>query len=67
MNEELLDNLKHKKEVYRVWKPWQEASEECRDIIQAASTGIRKSKDQIKLNIIMDLRGNKKVFYKNAS
>lgn len=32
MNMELLAKLKHKKEVYRVWKQWQVTWEEHRDL-----------------------------------
>jgi len=43
MNKELLDKLKHKKEVYRGWKQGQVAWEEYREIVQAARDQVRKA------------------------
>ncbi|GAB0208687.1 mitochondrial enolase superfamily member 1 [Grus japonensis] len=65
MNKELLDKLKHKKEAYRGWKQGQVASEEYREIVQAARDQVRKAKALIELNMARDIKDE--TFYRYVS
>ncbi|KFV02207.1 hypothetical protein N340_13570, partial [Tauraco erythrolophus] len=67
MNKELLDQLGHKKKAYRGWKRGQVAWEEHRVIIQATRDQVRKPKALIELNLVRDIKGNKKNFYRYVS
>ena len=60
MNKELLDKLKHKKEAYRVWKQGQVACEEYGEIVQAARDEVRKAEVLTELNLVRNMKGNKK-------
>ncbi|KFW11307.1 hypothetical protein N327_10870, partial [Fulmarus glacialis] len=64
MNKDLLDKLKHKKEVCRGWKQEQVAWEGNREIVRAARDQIRKAKAPIELNLARDVKGNKKRFHR---
>jgi len=63
-NKELLDKLKHKKKACRRWKQGQEAWEEYRETVKAARDQVKKAKVLIELNLGMDVKGNKKRFYR---
>ncbi|KFV18177.1 hypothetical protein N340_02392, partial [Tauraco erythrolophus] len=67
MNKELLDQLGHKKEVYRGWKQAQVAWEEYREIVRATRDQVRKAEALIELNLARDITGNKKSFYRRVS
>ncbi|KFV08192.1 hypothetical protein N340_06134, partial [Tauraco erythrolophus] len=67
MNKELLDQLGHKKKVYRGWKKGQVAWEEYREIVRATRDQVRKAKALIELNLARDIKGNKKNFYRYVS
>ncbi|KFV01109.1 hypothetical protein N340_07767, partial [Tauraco erythrolophus] len=67
MNKELLDQLKHKKEAYRGWKQGQVAWEEYREIVQATRDQVRKAEALRELNLVRDIKGNKKSFYRYVS
>ncbi|GAB0180188.1 mitochondrial enolase superfamily member 1 [Grus japonensis] len=67
MNKKLLHKLKHKQETYRDWKRGQVAWEEYREIVQAARDQVRKVKTLIELNLLKDVKGNKKSFYRYIS
>ncbi|KFV18986.1 hypothetical protein N340_02246, partial [Tauraco erythrolophus] len=67
MNEELLDQLGHKKKAYRGWKQGQVAWEEYREIVRATRDQVRKAKALIELNLARDIKGNKKNFYRYVS
>jgi len=60
MNMELLDKLQHKKEAYRGWKQGQVAWQEYREIVRTARDQVRKAKALIELNLVRDVKGNKK-------
>jgi len=60
MNKELLDKVKHKKEAYKGWKQEQVAWEEYRKIVRAARDHVRKAKDLSELNLVRDIKSNKK-------
>jgi len=59
MNKELLDKVKHQKEVYRGWKQGQVAWEEHREIVQAPRDQVRKAKALTELNLARDVKGKK--------
>jgi len=62
-----MDKLRHKKEAYRGWKQGQVAREEYREIIQAARDHVRKAKVLSELNLVRDIKGNKKSFHRYIS
>ncbi|KFV16613.1 hypothetical protein N340_06497, partial [Tauraco erythrolophus] len=67
MNKELLDQLRHKKKVYRGWKQGQVAWEEYRAIVRATRDQVRKAKALIELKLARDIKGNKKNFHRYIS
>ncbi|GAB0181454.1 hypothetical protein GRJ2_000610700 [Grus japonensis] len=67
INKELLDKLQHKREAYRGWNQGQVAWEEYRETVQAARDQVRKGKVLIELNLVRDIKGNKKSFYRYIS
>jgi len=60
----LLAKLKHEKEVCQRWKQgqvtWGEYSNAVRDVV-------REAKPHLELNLLRDVKGNKKGFYKYIS
>ncbi|KAJ7399255.1 hypothetical protein BTVI_116496 [Pitangus sulphuratus] len=58
MKEELLDEVKLKKEAYRRWRQGQEACEECTEIVQAERNQVRKA--NALLNLFGDTKGKSK-------
>ena len=66
-NKELLDKLKHKKEIYRGWKQGQVAWEEYRETVWVPRDQVSKAKALIELNLARDIKGNKKSFYRYLS
>ncbi|KAK4826654.1 LOW QUALITY PROTEIN: hypothetical protein QYF61_010639 [Mycteria americana] len=64
MNKELLAKLKHKKESYRGWKQGWVTWEEYRNVVRASRDEVRKAKAQMELNLVRDVKNNKKGFYK---
>jgi len=67
MNKELLAKLKQKKEAYRGWKQGQVAWEEHRKIIRVAREQVRKAEVLTESNLVRDVKGNKKAFYRYVS
>jgi len=63
-NKFLLDLLKLRKKVYRGWKQEQVTWEDFKKLCEQA--GIRL-KTQTQLNLAMDIKGNKKKFYRYIS
>jgi len=57
----LLVKLGEKKGRYRQCKQGHVTSEEYRDAVQTCRDGIRKAKAQMKLNLVKDIKNNKKV------
>ncbi|XP_054053995.1 lymphocyte function-associated antigen 3 isoform X1 [Rissa tridactyla] len=64
MNKELLMGLKEKRKVYHLWKRGQATQEEYRDRVRSYREKIRKAKAQLELNLAINIRDNKKSFYK---
>ena len=50
------------KEKYKQWKWGQMASEEYRDTIWMCRDGVRKAKVQMKLNLVEEVKNNKRSF-----
>lgn len=63
MNKELVGKLKHKKEMYMRWKQSQVTQQERGDTVQVCRDGVRKGEAHLELNVVRDMKGNKKGFY----
>lgn len=66
MNQELQEKLKHKKKTYKRWKQSQVTQQECGDIVQVCRDGVRKGEVHLVLNLVRDMKGNKKGFYAHS-
>ena len=64
LKKKLLVKLREK-ETYRQWKQARVAWEEHRDTVWTCRDGIRKTKTQVGLNIVRDMKNNKKGFCRN--
>ncbi|GAB0175916.1 mitochondrial enolase superfamily member 1 [Grus japonensis] len=64
---ELLEKLKGKKEVYRMWKKRLATWEEYRDVVRECRDATRKAKAHLELNLARDVKDNKKSFFKYIS
>ncbi|GAB0208054.1 mitochondrial enolase superfamily member 1 [Grus japonensis] len=67
MSKELLEKLKGKKEVYRMWKKGMATWEEYRDVVRVCRDATRKAKAHLELNLARDVKDNKKGFFKYIS
>ncbi|GAB0205276.1 mitochondrial enolase superfamily member 1 [Grus japonensis] len=67
MSKELLEKLKGKKEVYRMWKKGLATWEEYRNVVRVCRDAMRKAKAQLELNLAKDVKDNKKGFFKYLS
>ncbi|GAB0203755.1 mitochondrial enolase superfamily member 1 [Grus japonensis] len=67
MSKELLENLKGKKEVYRMWKKGLATWEEYRNVVRVCGDATRKAKAHLELKLARDVKGNKKDFFKYIS
>ncbi|GAB0204057.1 hypothetical protein GRJ2_002871300 [Grus japonensis] len=67
MSKELLEKLKGKKEVYRMWKKGMATWEENRDVVRVCRDATRKAKAHLELNLARDVKDNKKGFFKYIS
>jgi len=63
-SQDLLVQLKGKRELHRQWKQGQVSSEECRDAGQLYRGEVRRAKMQLELNLARDAKNNKKGFYR---
>lgn len=59
--------LKHKKEVKRRWKQGWVTREEYRDTVRVCRGTVRKVKGHLELDLVRDVKGNMKGFYKYIS
>jgi len=66
MSQNLLFQLKHKKEMHRWWKQGQVSWEEYRNSGQFCRDGVRKAKVQLQLELARKAE-NKKGFYRRVS
>lgn len=67
MNSEILTKSKHKKEWFKRWKQGQIHQEEYRGTVQAWRDEVGKATAQLTWNLVKDVQGNKKVFYRSIS
>ncbi|GAB0206526.1 hypothetical protein GRJ2_003118200 [Grus japonensis] len=66
MSKELLEKLKGKKEVYRMWKKGLATWEEYRNVVSVCSNA-RKAKAHLELNLARDVKDKKEGFFKYIS
>jgi len=64
MSKELLEKLRWKRKVYRMWKEGQATWEEYRNVVRACREAMRKAKVHLELNLARDVKDNKKGFFK---
>ncbi|KAF1548265.1 RNA-directed DNA polymerase from mobile element jockey, partial [Eudyptula albosignata] len=64
LNRELLQGLRKKRRVYRLWKKGQATQEEYRDLVRSCREEMRKAKAQLEHNLAAVVKDNKKSFYK---
>ncbi|KAM7160392.1 uncharacterized protein RBU57_010555 [Macrochelys suwanniensis] len=67
LNSEILADLKHKKEAYKMWKIGQMTREEYKNIAQACRSEIRKAKSHLELQLARNVKSNKKGFFRYVS
>ncbi|KAF1443079.1 hypothetical protein FQV21_0001647, partial [Spheniscus demersus] len=63
LNGELLQGLRKKRRVYRLWKKGQATQGEYRDLIRSCREEMRKAKAQLERNLAAVVKDNKKCFY----
>ncbi|KAF1410082.1 hypothetical protein FQV24_0007536, partial [Spheniscus mendiculus] len=61
---ELLQRLRKKRRVYRLWKKGQATQGEYRDLVRLCREEMRKAKAQLERNLAAVVKDNKKCFYK---
>ncbi|KAF1522501.1 putative RNA-directed DNA polymerase from transposon X-element, partial [Eudyptula albosignata] len=64
LNRELLQGLRKKRRVYRLWKKGQATQGEYRDLVRSCREEMRKAKAQLEHNLAAVVKDNKKSFYK---
>ncbi|CAM4607923.1 unnamed protein product [Lepidochelys olivacea] len=64
LNSEILADLKHKKEAYKKWKVGHMAREEYKNIARACRNEIRRAKSHLELQLVRDVKSNKKGFFR---
>ncbi|CAM4670924.1 unnamed protein product [Lepidochelys kempii] len=64
LNNEILADLKHKKEAYKKWKIGQMTRDEYINIARAYRNEIRKAKSHLELQLVRDVKSNKKSFFR---
>ncbi|PKU46909.1 alpha-n-acetylneuraminide alpha- -sialyltransferase [Limosa lapponica baueri] len=67
MSKELLEKLKRKKEIYRMWEKGLATWEEYRNIVRACRDVTRKARDHLELNLAKDVKDNQTGFCKYIS
>ncbi|GAB0207304.1 hypothetical protein GRJ2_003196000 [Grus japonensis] len=67
MSKELLEKLKGKKEVYRMWKKGLATWEEYRNVVRVCRNATRKAKAHLELKLAGDVKDKKKGFFKYIS
>ncbi|PKU30268.1 glycerol kinase [Limosa lapponica baueri] len=67
MNRELLEKLRWKKKVYRMWKKGLATWEKYRNAVRVCKDAMRKAKAHLELNLTWDVKDNKKGFFKYIS
>ncbi|KAF1512578.1 hypothetical protein FQV20_0000633, partial [Eudyptula albosignata] len=67
LNGELLQGLRKKRRVYRLWKKGQATQGEYRDLVRSCREEMRKAKAQLEHNLAAVVKDNKKSFYKDIN
>ncbi|KFP11766.1 hypothetical protein Z169_02376, partial [Egretta garzetta] len=67
LRQEMLVELRKKRELHRQWKQGQVSWEEYREAVRLCRNGVRKAKAQLELNLARDAKNNKKGFYRYIS
>ncbi|PKU38009.1 rna-directed dna polymerase from mobile element jockey-like [Limosa lapponica baueri] len=67
MSRELLEKLRWKKEVYRMWKKGLATWEKYRSAVRICRDATGKAKAPLELNVARDVKDNKKGFFKYIS
>lgn len=67
MSRELLANLKHKKEIYGMWKKGQAMWEDYGNVVRVCRDMTSKAKAHLGLSLAKDIKDKKKSFYKYTS
>ena len=63
LSKDLLRVLRGKKGAYKLWKQGHATWEEYRDTVWTCRCGIRKAKAQVELNLMRDVKNNRKTFF----
>ncbi|KAF1482356.1 hypothetical protein FQV18_0013500, partial [Eudyptula minor novaehollandiae] len=64
LNGELLEGLRKKRRVYRLWKKGQATQGEYRDLVRSCREEMRQAKAQLERNLAAVVKDNNKSFYK---
>ena len=64
LSKDLQLKLREKREMFGKWKYGCVAWEEYRDVVCMCRNKIRKAKAQIELNVVRDVKNNKKGFFR---
>ncbi|PKU42582.1 adaptin ear-binding coat-associated protein 1 [Limosa lapponica baueri] len=67
LNKEIGSQLREKRRVYGLWKKGQATQEDYKGVVKLCREKIRKAKAQLELNLALDVKNNKKNFYKYIS
>jgi len=67
MSKELLEELRWKRKVHGMWKEGQGTWEEYRNVVKACRVATRKAKAHLELNLVRDVKDNKKSFFRYIS
>jgi len=67
LNKELLEELRWKRKVHRMWKEGQATWEEYRNVARTCRDATRKAKAHLELNLAGDVKNNKKGFFNYIS
>lgn len=62
-----MTKFKYKKEARKRWKQRQMTWEEDRQSVPVYRDGVRKARAHLELNLVTDVKGNRKDFYRYAS
>ena len=64
LNNEILDELKGKKEAYQLWKRGQITIKNYKKLARTCRDAVRRAEDQLELKLTEDVKNNKKGFFR---
>ncbi|PKU41653.1 rna-directed dna polymerase from mobile element jockey-like [Limosa lapponica baueri] len=67
LNKEIGSQLREKRRVYGLWRKGKATQEDYKGVVKLCRERVRKAKDQLELNLALDVKNNKKNFYKYIS